>query len=264
MKGVRTGVKPALAGSETDAASVAPTDDTNDTPLDQIAELDRRGCPTPKRHRGAFDEGDRPRRGVPAVTDAQSLDGFTVGPGCDIHDSTIRRPDGSQRETVIGADATIRAGTIVYGDVEVGDRFATGHNAVVREGTRVGDDVLVGSGTVLDGRVVVGDEVSMQTGVYVPPETTIGDRVFLGPNAVLTNDPYPLRRDVDLDGPTIEDDASVGANATILPGVTVGENAFVAAGAVVTEDVPPETLAVGVPAEHRPLPAELRGANDSK
>jgi len=91
--------------------------------------------------------------------------------------------------------------------------------------------------------------------------TTLGDRVFVGPNAVLTNDPAPLRRETDLEGPTLEDDASVGANATILPGVTVGAGAFVAAGAVVTEDVPPETLAIGVPARHEPLPEELDGGN---
>ena len=66
----------------------------------------------------------------------------------------------------------------------------------------------------------------------------------------------------ELFGPTIEEGASVGANATVLPGVTVGEGAFVAAGAVVTGDVPPGTLALGVPARTRPLPEELRGGND--
>jgi acetyltransferase-like isoleucine patch superfamily enzyme len=163
--------------------------------------------------------------------------------------------------TVIGDDATVRAGTRIYADVTVGDGFVTGHDALVREHTTIGDDVVLGTKSVLDGSVTVGSNVSIQTGVYVPPETEIGDRVFLGPNAVMTNDPYPLRVDVGLEGPTIEDDVSVGANATILPNVTVGEGAFVAAGAVVIEDVPPETLAVGVPAEHRSLPDSLPPEN---
>jgi acetyltransferase-like isoleucine patch superfamily enzyme len=102
----------------------------------------------------------------------------------------------------------------------------------------------------------------MQTGVYIPRETEIGDRVFLGPNATLLNDPYPLRVDAELEGPTLEDDVSVGANATVLPGVTVGEGSFVAAGAVVVDDVPPKTLAVGEPARHEELPEELEGRND--
>jgi acetyltransferase-like isoleucine patch superfamily enzyme len=49
-----------------------------------------------------------------------------------------------------------------------------------------------------------------------------------------------------------------------MPGVTVGERAFVAANAVVTEDVPPETLAVGAPAVHEPLPERLAGGNDAR
>jgi acetyltransferase-like isoleucine patch superfamily enzyme len=163
--------------------------------------------------------------------------------------------------TVIGDRATVRAGTIVYTAVEIGEDFTTGHNALVREETTIGDGVVVGTDTVVDGRVTIGDDVSLQTGVYVPRETTIGSNVFVGPNATLTNDPHPVRREADLEGPTIEDGASIGANATLLPGVTVGEGAFVAAGAVVTEDVPPHTLAVGTPAEHRDLPEDLEGVN---
>ncbi|WP_144905690.1 N-acetyltransferase [Halobellus captivus] len=190
------------------------------------------------------------------------MNAFVTGSGCDIdEDVTIGCRGEEAQTTIIGSEARIRAGTIIYADVEIGDEFTTGHNAVVRERTRIGDGVLVGSDVVIDGNAVIGDEVRMQTGVYVPRNTTIHDRVFLGPRAVLTNDPYPLRRDVDLDGPTIREGASIGANATVLPGVTVGADAFVAAGAVVAEDVPPNTLAVGVPATHRPLPDELEGTN---
>jgi serine acetyltransferase len=34
----------------------------------------------------------------------------------------------------------------------------------------------------------------------------------------------------------------------VLPGVTIGANAAIGAGAVVTQDIPPDSVAVGVPA----------------
>ncbi|AHG02312.1 transferase (plasmid) [Halostagnicola larsenii XH-48] len=163
--------------------------------------------------------------------------------------------------TEIGDDATIRDGSIVYGNVTIGDGFTTGHDVLVREASTIGDNVLVGTKTVIDGHTTIGSDVSLQTGVYVPTETTIGSNVFVGPGVVMTNDEYPVRTDADLDGPTIERGASIGANATLLPGVTVGENAFVAAGALVTADVPRNSLAVGSPARIEPLPEPLEGAN---
>lgn len=166
------------------------------------------------------------------------------------------------QEPRIGSDATIRPGTIIYDDVVIGDRFSTGHHALVRELTDVGDDVLVGTNVVIDGRTTIGSNVSLQTGAYVPSHTTIEDHVFVGPSAVLTNDPYPVRKDVELAGPTLEDHVSIGANATILPDVTIGEGSFVAAGAVVVNDVPPETLAIGTPAVHQPLPEALQRMNE--
>lgn len=192
------------------------------------------------------------------MTQAEVHDGAKVDPGAVVgyeYDSDVA-------PTRIGENATIRHGTIVYCDVVIGSGFTTGHDALVREYTHIGDEVVLGTKSVLDGHVEVGSDVSIQTGVYVPPESSIGDRVFLGPNAVLTNDPFPLRVEVELDGPTIEDDVSIGANATILPGVTIGEGAFIAAGAVVTRDVPEGCLAVGVPAEIRPLPDHLTGGNE--
>jgi acetyltransferase-like isoleucine patch superfamily enzyme len=166
-----------------------------------------------------------------------------LGDGCRVAESAnILPPESGQSPARIGSDSVVRAGSVIYPDVVTGDRLQTGHHAVVREETTVGHDCVVGSQAVVDGRTDIGDEVRMQTGAYVPAKTTIGDRVFLGPQAALTNDPYPLRRGVDL-------------------GVIVGERSFVAAGAVVTEDVPPSTLAVGTPAKHRPLPEKLVAAN---
>lgn len=186
-----------------------------------------------------------------------------LGEDCDI-DAAVRfesrGPDADPARLDDGA--TVRSGTVIYPNVTAGPNLTTGHNAVIREETTLGADVVVGTDTVIDGHSSIGNRVSMQTGVYVPRESTVGDDVFLGPHAVLTNDPYPLREDVPLAGPTIKADASVGANATILPGVTLGERAFVAAGSVVTEDVPPDTLAKGVPATHHELPEKLAGANE--
>jgi acetyltransferase-like isoleucine patch superfamily enzyme len=193
------------------------------------------------------------------MTDSRPSDEGVIQPGV-----TLGDPDGRGDRPEIGAAPTIRSGTVIYSDVTVGDHVSTGHDVLVRSETEIGDEVLLGTQTVVDGRSSIGDRVSLQTGVYVPPETTIGDRVFVGPSATLTNDRYPLRETVDLAGPTLEADASVGANATLLPGVTVGERAFVAAGAIVTDDVPPDTLAVGTPARHEPLPEPLDGTNRAR
>lgn len=169
--------------------------------------------------------------------------------------------DPDSRAPVLGDNTTIRSGTIIYNDVVGGDNLKTGHNAVVREFTTLGDNALIGTNTVIDGNTDIGSNVRLQTGVYIPTNTTIGDNVFMGPNAVLTNDPAPTRTEGDLDGPTLEDHVSVGANATILPGVTVGRGSFVAAGAIVTRNVPEECLAIGAPATHEPLPEQLHGEN---
>jgi len=201
----------------------------------------------------------RKRGGRPPVSERVSLgDDVCIEEGTDVGAGDRDAP------TVIGDGATIRSGTVIYRDVRIGDGFSTGHNVLVREGTRAGDDVLAGTSVVLDGAVTIGSHVSLQTGAYVPHQSKLGDRVFVGPGAVLTNDRHPVRApgDDDLRGVTLEDDVSVGANATVLPGVTVGEGAFVAAGAVVTDDVPPWTLAVGAPAEHRDLPPALKEGNE--
>lgn len=47
----------------------------------------------------------------------------------------------------------------------------------------------------------------------------------------------------------IEEGVWVASGAIINPGVTIGSNSVIGAGAVVTKDIPPNSVAVGVPAK---------------
>ncbi len=90
---------------------------------------------------------------------------------------------------------------------------------------------------------------------YAP--VTIGDYVLLGPNVTLTsathNQDWRIRYadDIsDIEGApiVIEDHVWIGANVVVMPGVTIGKHSIIGAGSVVTKDIPPDCVAVGVPA----------------
>lgn len=172
---------------------------------------------------------------------------------------------------IIGDNAIIRSGTIIYPNVKIGNNFKTGHNALIRDDVEIGDNVLVGTNVVIEGRVKIGNNVSIQTGAYIPTDVIIEDNVFIGPHAVMTNGKYPIREPElkikeslagRLIGPILRKGVSLGANCTILPGVEIGEGAMVAAGAVVTRDVEAWKLAIGVPAKIVDLRYDLKNLND--
>ena len=55
--------------------------------------------------------------------------------------------------------------------------------------------------------------------------------------------------DSEVYGPiVVGDNVFIGLRALILPSVTIGDNVIIGAGAVVTRDIPPNSVAVGVPA----------------
>lgn len=78
-------------------------------------------------------------------------------------------------------------------------------------------------------------------GVVVGGDARIGDRVrFMGSNTVGTAK--------DNGCPVIGDDVVLGAGARVLGPVSVGRNAVIGANAVVLSDIPPDSVAVGMPA----------------
>jgi carbonic anhydrase/acetyltransferase-like protein (isoleucine patch superfamily) len=129
----------------------------------------------------------------------------------------------------IDPSAWVAAEAVVIGAVTIGPGSTIWPTAVLR-----GDD----------GRIVIGAETSVQDGavLHTLPEqpTTVGDRCTIGHLA-------------HLEGCIVEDDALVGTGAIVLHHAIVGARALVGAGALVPNrmHVPPDTVAIGVPAKVR-------------
>jgi acetyltransferase-like isoleucine patch superfamily enzyme len=179
-----------------------------------------------------------------------------IGEGAEIGEFVIvgKPPKGKEPgelKTVIGRNAAIRSHTVIYAGNVIGDRFLTGHGAMIRECNEIGSHVSIGSHSVVEHHVKIEDQVRIHSQAFIPEYSTLERGCWIGPNVVLTNARYPLSPQAKktLKGPTIRRGAKIGANSTLLPGVVVGEGALVGAGTVVVEDVPAGKVVVGNPAQ---------------
>ncbi len=176
-----------------------------------------------------------------------------IGPGSKVDGSAIvGYPTGRKLpayELVVGANAQIRAGTILYVGSVIGDGLETGHHVVIREQNRIGRDFRIWNGATIDYGCVIGDRVKIHCNCYVAQFTVLEDDVFLAPGVTIANDIHPgcSRSKECMRGPTLHRGVQVGVNATILPYVVIGEGSLIAAGAVVHRDVPPHSVVAGNP-----------------
>lgn len=159
-------------------------------------------------------------------------------------------PRGGRGPLVLGADAFIRSNSIVYAASDIGDRFVTGHNVVIREECEVGDDVSVWSNTIVDYGCRIESGVKIHSNCYIAQFTVVETGAFIAPGVSIANDLYPGDEASAkvMRGPHIGAGAQIGAGATLLPYVKIGANALVGAGAVVTKDVPAGMVVIGNPA----------------
>lgn len=152
-----------------------------------------------------------------------------------------------EQKLVIGNNAKIRSGSVIYSGSTIGNNLQTGHNVVIREENIIGNHFSIWSNSVIDYGCKIGNNVKVHNNVYLSQFTTVEDDVFIAPGVATANDPCPTCGKC-MKGPTIKKGARIGMNVTLLPHVTVGEYALIGAGAVVTKDIPPGAVAYGNPA----------------
>lgn len=148
--------------------------------------------------------------------------------------------------------ATVHETAVVESGAQLGSGTRVWHHAHIRAGGVVGDDCVLGKNVFVDEGAVIGDRCKIQNNVSVYTGVTLGSEVFVGPSAVFTNDlrPRAASRNWVISPTTVQDGASIGANATIVCGTVLGRHSMVAAGSVVTRDVAPHQLVGGNPARH--------------
>jgi UDP-2-acetamido-3-amino-2,3-dideoxy-glucuronate N-acetyltransferase len=151
---------------------------------------------------------------------------------------------------VLGDDAAVLAGAVVFAGAELGNGAIAGDQSYIRERAVIGAESVIGRGSAIDNDVRIGARVRVQTNCYITADTEIEGDVFIGPGVITTNDHTMARHapDAPVPGPKLRRACRIGGGAVLLPGIEIGEEAFVAAGAVVTADVPPRAVVMGVPA----------------
>ena len=159
-----------------------------------------------------------------------------VGPDCEIG------PDSTIRDATLGAGcrivSSVVTGATLENDVEVGP-FSH-----IRPGSHLESGVRIGSfGEVSRSRLGRGARSAHFS--YIG-DTEVGANVNIGAGTVTCN-----FDGVEKHRTQIGEGAFIGSGSMLVAPVTIGARARTGAGTVVTRDVPPDSLAVGVPARVR-------------
>ena len=159
--------------------------------------------------------------------------------------------DDTLLQTMIGRGAKVRSHTVIYTGNTIGNMFQTGHHVLIRESNTIGNNVSIGSHSVIEHHITIEDGVRIHSQAFVPEFSILKSNCWIGPGVTLTNAKYPRSLNVkkDLIGPTIFENAIIGARSVILPGIVIGKFALVGSGAVATKDVPDYAIVVGNPAK---------------
>jgi bifunctional UDP-N-acetylglucosamine pyrophosphorylase/glucosamine-1-phosphate N-acetyltransferase len=177
-------------------------------------------------------------------------------------------------EVTLGQDTILWPGTYLHGNTRIGAGCVIGPNTIIKD-TIVGNDcTLLASvleSAVLEDHVEMGPYCHLRKGAHLSTGVHMGNfgevkNSTLGPGAKMGHFSYIGDATVgakanigagtitcNFDGtnkfPTeIGEGAFIGSDTMLVAPVKIGAGAKTGAGAVVTKDIPPNSLAVGVPA----------------
>jgi UDP-N-acetylbacillosamine N-acetyltransferase len=108
--------------------------------------------------------------------------------------------------------------------------------AVISNFTAIGDGTVVAPGAVISSGTKIGECVLVNYNATIGHDCTIGDLSVISPNASVSG------------WVTIGKASYIGAGAQIKERLEIGEGSVIGMGASVVKDVPPNSVAVGVPA----------------
>ncbi len=174
----------------------------------------------------------------------------------------------------IGRDTTILPNTHLQGTVNIGEACTIGPNSIIRDstiGSRCTVLASVMEGALLEDDVDIGPFARLRRGAhlaqhvhmgnfgevkdsYLGPGVKVGHFSYIGDarigaNANIGAGTITCNFDGEKKNPTeIGEEAFIGSDTMLVAPLKIGAGAKTGAGAVVTRDVPPDTLAVGMPA----------------
>ncbi len=177
-------------------------------------------------------------------------------------------------EVTIGQDTVVWPNTHLRGETTIGRECELGPNTYVLD-TTIGDRCKVFSSVLehalLEDEVDIGPFGHLRKGAHLAQGVHMGNfgevkNSYLGPGSKMGHFSYlgdaTLGANVNVGAGTITcnydgvhknptsigDNAFIGSDTMLVAPLTLGENARTGAGAVVTKNVPPNSLAVGMPA----------------
>jgi len=157
-----------------------------------------------------------------------------IGSGCTIQSWT------RLRNVTIEDDVLIRNSTVIE-DCLIHARATIGPFSRLRMHAEIGEKAAIGNFVeVKKSKIGNGTKASHLT--YLG-DATLGDNVNIGAGTVTCNYDGVRKHET-----CIEDGVKIGSDTMLVAPVRVGRGSITGAGSVVTKDIPPDSLAVGVPA----------------
>ncbi len=110
-------------------------------------------------------------------------------------------------------------------------------NAIVHNSVDLAEGVLICAGAIVQPDSRIGAHSIINTGATVDHDSVLGKYVHVAPGVHLAGNVV------------LEDGVLMGIGSCAAPGTVIGKNTVVGAGAVVVENLPPNCVAVGIPAQ---------------